>query len=90
MSRIILVKQDGKLAATDDESVAALARIKDGKEVYAEVVQARNTRQHRLFFKLASIVADSLDLDTDVVRKDAAINLGYTEIRATPAESDAR
>lgn len=79
MSRIILVKQDGKLAATDDESVAALARIKDGKEVYAEVVQARNTKQHRLFFKLASIVADSLDLDVDVVRKDAAIRLGYTD-----------
>lgn len=78
MSRIILVKQDGKLASTDDESVAALARIKENSEVYAEVVQARNTRQHRLFFKLATIVADSLDLDVDVVRKDAAIRLGYT------------
>ena len=79
MARIILVKKDGVLAATDDESIAALARIKDGKEVYAEVIQARNTRQHRLFFSLANIVAESLDLDVDVVRKDAAIRLGHTE-----------
>lgn len=78
MSRIILVKQDGKLAATDDESVAALAKIKDGTEVYAEVVRARNTKQHRLFFTLAGIVADSLDLDVDTVRKDALIRLGHT------------
>lgn len=80
MSRIILAKQGATtLVATDDESVAALVRIKEGTEVYAEIVQARNTRQHRLFFKLASIVADSLDLDVDVVRKDALIRLGYTE-----------
>lgn len=79
MARIILIKKDGVLAATDDESVAALARIKDGREVYAEIVQARNTKQHRLFFTLANIVAESLDLDVDVVRKDAAIRLGYTE-----------
>lgn len=79
MSRIILIKQDGKLAATDDESVAALARIKDGAEVYAEIVRARNTKQHRLFFTLAGIVADSLDLDVDVVRKDALIRLGFTD-----------
>jgi hypothetical protein len=79
MSRIILKKQDGKLVATDDESVAALLRIKDGTEVYAEIVRARNSKQHRLFFTLANIVAESLDLDVDVVRKDALIRLGYTD-----------
>lgn len=79
MARIILIKKDGVLAATDDESVAALAKIKDGREVYAEVVQARNTKQHRLFFTLANIVAESLDLDVDVIRKDALIRLGHTD-----------
>lgn len=79
MSRIILKKQDGKLVATDDESVAALLRIKDGTEVYADIVRARNTKQHRLFFTLAGIVAESLDLDVDVVRKDALIRLGFTD-----------
>lgn len=78
MSRIILVKQDGKLGATDDESVAFLAKLKEGREYYAEIVQARNTKQHRLFFALANIVAESLDLDVDVVRKDALIRLGFT------------
>lgn len=79
MARIILAKQGNALVATDDESAAALARLKDGKEVFAEIVQARNAKQHRLFFKLASIVAESLDLDTDVIRKDALIALGHTD-----------
>lgn len=79
MSRIILEKRGTTLAATDDESIAALARIKDGTEVYVEVVRARNTRQHRLFFALANLVAESLDLTVDTVRKDALINLGFTE-----------
>lgn len=81
MSRIILAKQDGKLVATDDESVAALAKIKDGTEVYAEIVRARNTKQHRLFFALANLVAESMDLTVDTIRKDALIRLGFTDTR---------
>lgn len=81
MSRIILIKQDGKLASTDDESVEALSRIKDGTEVYAEIVRARKPKQHRLFFSLASIVAESMDLTVDSIRKDALIRLGHTETR---------
>jgi hypothetical protein len=81
MSRIILQKAGSALIATDDESVAALAAIKDGTEVYAEIVRARNTKQHRLFFALASIVADAMDLTVDSVRKDALIRLGHTETR---------
>lgn len=81
MSRIILQKRENGLVATDDESVAALARIKDGTEVYAEVVRARNTKQHRLFFALANIVAESMDLTVDTIRKDALIRLGYTNTR---------
>lgn len=81
MSRIILQKAGSALVATDEESVAALAAIKDGTEVYAEIVRARNTKQHRLFFALASIVADAMDLTVDSVRKDALIRLGYTETR---------
>ena len=81
MSRIILQKRDGALVATDEESIAALARIKEGSEVYAEVVRARNTRQHRLFFSLAAIVAESMDLTVDTIRKDALIRLGYTDTR---------
>lgn len=79
MGRIILVKKDAALAATDDESVAALAQIKNGTEVYAEVVRARKPKQHRLFFSLAAIVADSIDLPVDTIRKDALIRLGFTE-----------
>jgi len=81
VSRIILQKRDGALVATDEESIAALARIKEGSEVYAEVVRARNTRQHRLFFSLAAIVAESMDLTVDTIRKDALIRLGYTDTR---------
>lgn len=82
MSRIILQKRfiagEVALVATDEESVAALARIKDETEVYVEMVRARNTKQHRLFFSLAAIVAESMDLDVDVIRKDALKALGYT------------
>lgn len=82
MSRIILQKQENNtLVATDDESIAALARIKNGTEVYVEFVRARKPKQHRLFFTLATIVADSLDLNVDSVRKDALIRLGYTTTR---------
>lgn len=81
MSRIILQMRGNALVATDDESVAAMARIKEGTQVYAEIVRARNPGQHRLFFSLAAIVAESLDLTTDSVRKDALIALGYTDTR---------
>lgn len=81
MSRIILQMRGNALVATDDESVAALARIKEGTEVYAEIVRARNPGQHRLFFSLAAVVAESMDLTTDSVRKDALIRLGYTDTR---------
>lgn len=79
MNRVILQKVGNTLVATDVESVAAMASIKDGAEVYAELRQARNKKQHRLFFALALIVADSMDLPIDTVRKDALINLGFTE-----------
>lgn len=78
MSRIILQKAGVMLMATDEESIAALAKIKDGSEVMAEVVRARNARQHRLFFSLAAIVAEAMDLDVDVIRKDALKRLGHT------------
>ena len=81
MSRIILQKRGNMLAATDDESIAALSRIKDGAEVYAEIVRARNAKQHRLFFSLAAIVAESADLTVDSVREDALIRLGFTDSR---------
>lgn len=72
------MKRGGALVATDDESVAALAHIKEGRQVYAEIVLARNPEQHRKFMLLASIVAESLDLTTDSVRKDALKRLGHT------------
>jgi hypothetical protein len=78
VSRIILQKAGMALVATDEESVAALAAIKDGTEVYAEIVRARNTKQHRLFMTLCGIVAESMDLTKDRIRKDALIRLGYT------------
>lgn len=86
MSRIILQKKNGGLVATDDESVAALTKIKDGSEVYAEIVRARNAKQHRLFFALANIVAESLDVDVDNIRKDLLIRLGYTNTWASPVD----
>jgi head-tail adaptor len=81
MSRIVLRKAGLILTSTDDESVEALSRYKDGTEVWAEIVRAtaRNMLQHRLFFALAGIVAESMDVSVDVVRKDALIRLGYTD-----------
>ena len=79
MSRIILQKKDGALAATDEESVTALAHIKEGTEVFAEISQARNPERHRKFMLLASIVAESMDKTTDVVREHALKVLGYVD-----------
>jgi hypothetical protein len=81
MSRIILQKKGNALVVTDEESATAVAHIKEGAEVYAELVRGKNMKQHRKFFALAAIVAESMDLTTDSVRKDALIRLGYTDTR---------
>lgn len=80
-SRLILLKRNLTLVATDNESVAGLSKIKDQTEVYAELSRARNVEQHRLFFALASVVAESMDLPVDTIRKDALIRLGYVDSR---------
>jgi Protein of unknown function (DUF1367) len=81
MSRLILLKHHNSLVSTDAESVEGLAKIKEGSEVYAELARARNTAQHRLFFALAAVVAESMDLPVETIRKDALIRLGYTTSR---------
>lgn len=90
MSRIILQKQGNTLVATDEESVAALARIKDMTEVYADVVRARNIKQHRLFFALAAIVAEAMDSDVDTVRKEALIRTGHANMWIDPIDGHIR
>lgn len=77
--KIILQKVGSVLAATDEESAAALRRIKDGQEVVADIRRTRNVRQLRLWWSLVTIVAEAMDLPKENVKKDAAIALGFTE-----------
>lgn len=61
MTEIILRKirlQDGRnaLVPVDDEGLDLVNKIKDGRDVGADVVQRRNPRHHRLFFAILKFV----------------------------------
>ena len=57
--RTVWRRQGGALLPTDDEALGVLVAHKDGAEVMVEVKGARNPRQHRLFFALCNVVAES-------------------------------
>lgn len=59
--QLFLTRTLSGLAASDDEAVAALRRIKIGKIVRADVVVPRNLRHHRKFFALLNVVWAATD-----------------------------
>lgn len=59
--QLFLTRTVSGLAASDDEAVAALRRIKVGKIVRADVVVPRNLRHHRKFFALLNVVWAATD-----------------------------
>jgi NAD-dependent DNA ligase len=60
MAKVILMKRGKTLVASDDESADALAKIKEGKQVTAEIKRSRNPQMHRLYFALVRLVFDNL------------------------------
>jgi hypothetical protein len=70
MTEIILRKvqlPDGRnaLVPVDDEGAELIAKLKDGRDVGADVVQRRNPRQHRLAFALFHFVKMHCELFSD-------------------------
>jgi hypothetical protein len=61
------------------DSLEYLRAIEDGEEFIAETHGARNIRQLRLFWALVDVVVDATDIPKSTVKKDVAINLGFTD-----------
>lgn len=67
------------------DSIEYLRSIKEGAEFIAETHGARNIRQLRLFWALVDVVSDATDISSKVIKKDLAINLGFTETWMSPS-----
>lgn len=68
MSEAIFIKRRSLAAgevglfAVDDEGRELLGRIKDGKQVGADVIQRRNARHHRLYFAMLKFLSEHVDM----------------------------
>lgn len=56
MASFFMEKRPNGFKPVDDDGLAALARIKNGKLVLVDPKGTRNPGQHRLFWKLMSII----------------------------------
>jgi hypothetical protein len=61
MTEIILRKRVARageigLFSVDDEGYELISKLKDGRDVGADIVQRRNPRHHRLFFAICKFV----------------------------------
>lgn len=79
MTKTILRRVGDMLVPVDAESLEVIRGFKDGAELIGDLRGARNIEQLRLFWKLAEIVAESMDLPKETIKKDAAMALGFTE-----------
>lgn len=79
MTKVILRREGDTLVPVDEDSIAAVRGFKDGAELIGIIRGARNIEQLRLFWVLCGIVAESLDLPKEAIKKDVAIALGFTD-----------
>lgn len=79
MTKVILQRAGRILLPVGEDSVEAILGFKDGAEIMGILRGARNLEQLKLFWSLAGIVAESMDLPKETIKKDAAIALGFTE-----------
>ncbi|MDQ2079520.1 DUF1367 family protein [Xanthobacteraceae bacterium Astr-EGSB] len=75
MTEVILRRRQGRagevgLFPVDDEGSDLLAKIRDGRDVGADVVQRRNPRHHRLFFAILKFVKMHSPVMADVEIED--------------------
>lgn len=57
--RLLFRKNLGRLEPVDDAGEEAMRGIKHGSEVWVEVVRARNTQHHKLYWALVSMVFEN-------------------------------
>jgi hypothetical protein len=74
-----MIKHRMMLAPVDDEGMEILQSIADGREVMVDVKQARNPRQHRLFFKMLGLLVDNSDLFNTIQQALTAVKMGTGE-----------
>lgn len=79
MTKVILRREGDNLVAVDEDSLAVIRGFKDGAELLGTLRGARNLEQLRLFWVLAGIVAESMDVPKETVKRDVAIALGFTD-----------
>ncbi len=79
MTKTILRRVGMSLVPADADSIEVLQGFRDGAELIGDLRGARNIEQLRLFWALVGIVSESSDLPKEVIKRDAAIALGFTE-----------
>lgn len=58
MTKIVCRKRGATLSAVDDEGRAALARVRDDRDVVVEFTQSRNPRHLRLYFAMVRFIKE--------------------------------
>lgn len=83
MAKGVWLRSGAHAIPADERSLEFLQAQKDGEPFIAETHGARNVKQLRLWWVLARLIGDQLDLTAEVVSDDVKIALGYSETRQT-------
>jgi hypothetical protein len=72
MTKVVMRRAGRALVPAEDEAAEMIAKMPEGKDVVVEVRQARNPKQHRLYWALMGLLADNVEW---IPHKDAASTL---------------
>lgn len=79
MAKGLWIRDGARAVPADERSMEFLQAQKDGEPFIAETRGARNPKQLRLWWALARLVADQLDVIEVVISDDLKMALGHTE-----------
>lgn len=80
MAKGLWIKDGARAVPADERSLEFLQVQRDGVPFIAETRGARNPRQLRLWWALARLVAEQIDVIEVVVSDDLKVALGHTEM----------
>lgn len=85
MAKVLLKRAlNLSLAATDEEGLAAIKKIKPGDEVWCDIRKARNPKSHRLYFALLQLVFSNQDRYPKFEHFRAAVQMAAGHVEWIP------
>jgi hypothetical protein len=80
--KIVLQRKGESLVPVDEQGFDLLHKIRDGREVMAEVKRARNPQHHRLFFAILKFMIEHTEFETpEIVKTALMIATGNVEAK---------